>query len=92
MSAKDELGLMLERFRARDVDVLITTRWFGSLDMDKLNATMLIVLAADHFGLEELLRFHDRLVRIDSRGFCVLITDKPEAGAVRTMIERVGTR
>jgi hypothetical protein len=90
ISEKDARRVMLERFRGREIEVLVTTRWFGSEEMDEPGATMLIILAADRLGLDELLRLRERLLRKDRRAFCVLITDKPEAEAVRTMIETSG--
>jgi ATP-dependent DNA helicase RecG len=69
--AKDEV---MRRFAAGDVDVLVATT-VVEVGVDVPNATVMVVLDADRFGVSQLHQLRGRIGRGSAAGLCVLVTD-----------------
>ncbi len=67
----------MSRFRDGQLDVLVGTT-VVEVGVDVPEATMMIVLNADHFGLSQLHQLRGRVGRGSAASFCVLVADVPE--------------
>lgn len=65
---------IMERFRNREIDVLIATTVI-EVGIDIPNATMIVIEQADRFGLAQLHQLRGRVGRGSLAGECVLIAD-----------------
>jgi ATP-dependent DNA helicase RecG len=74
--AKDDV---MTRFAAGDVDVLVATTVI-EVGVDVPNATVMVVMDGERFGLSQLHQLRGRVGRGDHPGLCLLVTDS-EAGA-----------
>ena len=69
---------VMGRFGAGSVDVLVATT-VVEVGVDVANATVMVVLDADRFGISQLHQLRGRVGRGDAPGLCLLVTDAPEA-------------
>ncbi|MFP5218647.1 MAG: ATP-dependent DNA helicase RecG [Actinomycetes bacterium] len=69
--AKDDV---MRRFSRGDVDVLVATT-VVEVGVDVPNATVMVVLDADRFGVSQLHQLRGRIGRGSAPGLCVLVTD-----------------
>ncbi|MFO8009474.1 MAG: ATP-dependent DNA helicase RecG, partial [Dehalococcoidia bacterium] len=84
-SEKDEV---MERFRAGDIDVLVSTS-VVEVGVDVPNATVILIEGAERFGLSQLHQFRGRVWRSSHQAFCILMAENPsEEGMerLRTMV------
>jgi len=63
-------------FRAGDVDVLVATTVI-EVGVDVPNATVMVILDADRFGIAQLHQLRGRVGRGAHRSSCVLVADEP---------------
>jgi ATP-dependent DNA helicase RecG len=82
---KDEL---MRGFAAGDVDVLVATTVI-EVGVDVANATMMLVLDADRFGVSQLHQLRGRVGRGGHPGLCLLVTDVPAGTPARERLEAV---
>jgi ATP-dependent DNA helicase RecG len=74
--AKDDV---MRRFSGGDVDVLVATT-VVEVGVDVPNATVMVVLDADRFGVSQLHQLRGRIGRGSAPGLCVLVTEvEPES-------------
>ncbi|HWG93185.1 MAG TPA: ATP-dependent DNA helicase RecG [Mycobacteriales bacterium] len=74
--AKDDV---MRRFSAGEVDVLVATT-VVEVGVDVPNATVMVVLDADRFGVSQLHQLRGRIGRGSAPGLCVLVTEvEPES-------------
>jgi ATP-dependent DNA helicase RecG len=73
----DERDAEMSRFREGDLDVLVGTT-VVEVGVDVPEATMMVVLDADRFGLSQLHQLRGRVGRGGAPSFCVLVADVPE--------------
>lgn len=66
----------MERFRARDIDVLVATP-VVEVGIDVPNATVMVVESADRFGLSQLHQLRGRVGRGEHQSYCLLLADDP---------------
>lgn len=82
---KDEV---MRRFAAGEVDVLVATTVI-EVGVNVPNATGMVVMDADRFGVSQLHQLRGRVGRGSAPGLCLLVTDAPQAGPARTRLEAV---
>ncbi|MEU7315201.1 ATP-dependent DNA helicase RecG [Streptomyces sp. NPDC007083] len=83
--AKDEV---MRRFAAGEVDVLVATTVI-EVGVNVPNATGMVVMDADRFGVSQLHQLRGRVGRGSAPGLCLLVTDMPQESPARTRLEAV---
>jgi ATP-dependent DNA helicase RecG len=84
MSA-DEKADVMGRFTAREIDILVSTTVI-EVGVDVPNATVMVILDADRFGVSQLHQLRGRVGRGGNAGLCLLLTSAEEDSMA---IERV---
>ncbi|MDE3111487.1 MAG: ATP-dependent DNA helicase RecG [Chloroflexota bacterium] len=88
MPQKDRDAVM-SRFRDGEIDVLVATTVI-EVGIDIPNATVMVVLGAERFGLAQLHQLRGRVGRrAGQRAFCVLVSPQSDSDRLRAMSERV---
>ena len=64
----------METFRSREIDVLVATPVI-EVGVDIPNATVMIIMTADHFGMSQLHQIRGRVGRGQHPGTCILVSD-----------------
>jgi ATP-dependent DNA helicase RecG len=64
---------VMRRFAARELDVLVATT-VVEVGIDIPNATVMIILGAERFGLAQLHQLRGRVGRRGQRAFCILVS------------------
>jgi len=82
-----ERDAIMTRFRDREIDVLVATTVI-EVGIDIPNATMMVVLGAERFGLAQLHQLRGRVGRGTVRSFCVLVSPAKDSDRLRAMTER----
>lgn len=83
--AKDEV---MRRFAAGEVDVLVATTVI-EVGVNVPNATGMVVMDADRFGVSQLHQLRGRVGRGTAPGLCLLVTEMPPASPARTRLDAV---
>lgn len=88
---KDEQDAVMERFRRREIDVLVCTV-VVEVGVDVPNATLMAVLHAERFGLAQLHQLRGRVGRGSAQGHCILLNEARTEEAQRRLavLERTG--
>lgn len=73
MPAKERDDVM-RRFAARELDALVATT-VVEVGIDIPDATMMVILGAERFGLAQLHQLRGRVGRRGQRAFCILVSD-----------------
>ncbi|HEX2214211.1 MAG TPA: helicase-related protein, partial [Mycobacterium sp.] len=84
----DEKDAVMAAFRAREIDVLVCTTVI-EVGVDVPNATVMLVMDADRFGISQLHQLRGRIGRGQHPSLCLLVTRLPEgskAGARLTAV------
>lgn len=84
----DEKDAVMAAFRAGDVDVLVCTTVI-EVGVDVPNATVMVVMDADRFGISQLHQLRGRIGRGQHPSLCLLVTSLPagsKAGARLTAV------
>ncbi len=71
---------IMASFRGGDLDVLVATTVI-EVGVDVANATVMVILGADRFGIAQLHQLRGRVGRGTAPGWCFLLSDDPAAGA-----------
>ncbi|MEZ6124809.1 MAG: helicase-related protein [Planctomycetaceae bacterium] len=79
---------VMDRFRVRDLDVLVSTTVI-EVGVNVPNATLMVVQQAERFGLAQLHQLRGRICRGSYQGYCFLMSDAdtPEANERLTAME-----
>jgi ATP-dependent DNA helicase RecG len=86
--ATDEKDDVMRRFAAGQVDVLVATT-VVEVGVDVPNATVMVVMDADRFGVSQLHQLRGRVGRGSAPGLCLLVTDQPEGAPARDRLDAV---
>ena len=84
---KDET---MKAFAAGDIDVLISTTVI-EVGVDVPNATLMVIMDADRFGVSQLHQLRGRVGRGTSPGLCLLVTRSLEGEPAKARLEAVAS-
>jgi ATP-dependent DNA helicase RecG len=84
--ASDDKQLTMDQFRAGQLDVLIATTVI-EVGVDVPNATVMVILDADRFGIAQLHQLRGRVGRGGARGFCVLVATSEVTADAQARLE-----
>jgi ATP-dependent DNA helicase RecG len=84
---KDET---MKAFAAGEIDVLVSTTVI-EVGVDVPNATLMIIMDADRFGVSQLHQLRGRVGRGTSPGLCLLVTRTPADSPSRVRLEAVAS-
>jgi ATP-dependent DNA helicase RecG len=74
----EEKDARMRAFAAREIDVLVATT-VVEVGVDVPNATVMVVMDADRFGVSQLHQLRGRVARGKHPGLCLLVTDAPSS-------------
>lgn len=69
-----EKQAVMESFREREIDVLVATPVI-EVGVDIPNATVMMIMTAEHFGMSQLHQIRGRVGRGEHKGVCFLVSD-----------------
>lgn len=84
----DEKDAVMSAFAAGEIDVLVATT-VVEVGVDVPNATMMIVMDADRFGVSQLHQLRGRVGRGSEPGLCLLVTGSPAGTPARERLAAV---
>ena len=84
---KDET---MKAFAAGDIDILISTTVI-EVGVDVPNATLMVIMDADRFGVSQLHQLRGRVGRGTSPGLCLLVTKSAADSPARTRLDAVAS-
>ncbi|MFI6036247.1 ATP-dependent DNA helicase RecG [Streptomyces sp. NPDC051315] len=86
----DDKDAVMRRFAAGDTDVLVATTVI-EVGVNVPNATVMVIMDADRFGVSQLHQLRGRVGRGSAPGLCLLVTEMPEASAARQRLNAVAS-
>ncbi|WP_217547490.1 helicase-related protein [Streptomyces sp. GbtcB6] len=86
----DDKDAVMRRFAAGDTDVLVATTVI-EVGVNVPNATAMVIMDADRFGVSQLHQLRGRVGRGSAAGLCLLVTEMPEASAARQRLTAVAS-
>ncbi|MEU3304311.1 ATP-dependent DNA helicase RecG [Streptomyces sp. NPDC006678] len=86
--APDDKDDVMRRFAAGEVDVLVATTVI-EVGVNVPNATAMVIMDADRFGVSQLHQLRGRVGRGSAPGLCLLVTEMPEASPARARLGAV---
>ncbi|WP_433297088.1 ATP-dependent DNA helicase RecG [Actinoplanes sp. CA-030573] len=86
----DEKDAVMRAFAAGDLDVLVATTVI-EVGVDVPNATVMIIMDADRFGVSQLHQLRGRVGRGSAPGICLLVTESVEGTAARERLDAVAS-
>ncbi|MDG4792574.1 ATP-dependent DNA helicase RecG [Micromonospora sp. WMMD1082] len=86
----DEKDAVMRAFARGDLDVLVATT-VVEVGVDVPNATMMVVLDADRFGVSQLHQLRGRVGRGSAPGLCLLVTEAAEGTGARERLDAVAS-
>lgn len=84
----DDKDAVMRSFEAGGIDVLVATT-VVEVGVDVPNATAMVILDADRFGLSQLHQLRGRVGRGAAAGVCLLVTDAPAGTTARERLDAV---
>ncbi|NUP18597.1 MAG: ATP-dependent DNA helicase RecG [Streptomyces sp.] len=86
----DDKDAVMRRFAAGETDVLVATTVI-EVGVNVPNATAMVIMDADRFGVSQLHQLRGRVGRGSAAGLCLLVTEMPEASAARQRLTAVAS-
>ncbi|MFM9443449.1 helicase-related protein [Streptomyces acidiscabies] len=86
----DDKDAVMRRFAAGETHVLVATTVI-EVGVNVPNATAMVIMDADRFGVSQLHQLRGRVGRGSAAGLCLLVTDMPEASAARQRLNAVAS-
>ncbi|GIJ38110.1 ATP-dependent DNA helicase RecG [Micromonospora andamanensis] len=86
----DKKDTVMRSFAAGQLDVLVATT-VVEVGVDVPNATMIMVLDADRFGVSQLHQLRGRVGRGSAPGLCLLVTEAAEGTGARERLDAVAS-
>ncbi|RJO74953.1 ATP-dependent DNA helicase RecG [Nocardia panacis] len=84
----DEKDRVMRDFNDGSIDVLVCTT-VVEVGVDVPNATVMVIVDADRFGVSQLHQLRGRIGRGKHAGLCLLVTDAKPGGSAMTRLEAV---
>lgn len=84
----DDKDAVMRRFAAGETQVLVATTVI-EVGVNVPNATAMVIMDADRFGVSQLHQLRGRVGRGSAPGLCLLVTDMPEASPARARLGAV---
>jgi ATP-dependent DNA helicase RecG len=84
----DDKDATMRAFAAGEVDVLVATT-VVEVGVDVPNATVMVVMDADRFGVSQLHQLRGRVGRGSSPGLCLLVTEAAASSLARQRVDAV---
>ncbi|MGB4777765.1 ATP-dependent DNA helicase RecG, partial [Microbacterium sp.] len=84
----DEKDAVMQAFAGGDIDVLVATT-VVEVGVDVPNASMMVILEADRFGVSQLHQLRGRVGRGSVPGLCLLVTEAPAGSPARSRVDAV---
>ncbi|MFF6978798.1 ATP-dependent DNA helicase RecG [Streptomyces sp. NPDC008343] len=86
----DDKDAVMRRFAAGETDVLVATTVI-EVGVNVPNATAMVIMDADRFGVSQLHQLRGRVGRGSAPGLCLLVTEMPEASTARQRLTSVAS-
>ncbi|MEV1024020.1 ATP-dependent DNA helicase RecG [Streptomyces sp. NPDC050264] len=86
----DDKDAVMRRFTAGETDVLVATTVI-EVGVNVPNATAMVIMDADRFGVSQLHQLRGRVGRGSAPGLCLLVTEMPEASPARARLGAVAS-
>jgi len=86
--APDVKDAVMSRFSSGDIDVLVATTVI-EVGVDVPNASVMVVMDAERFGISQLHQLRGRVGRGSVPGLCLLVTQAASASAARERLDAV---
>ena len=84
----DEKDVTMKAFAAGEIDVLVSTTVI-EVGVDVANATIMVIMDADRFGVSQLHQLRGRVGRGTSPGLCLLVTNSLAESPARNRLDAV---
>ncbi|RSO40771.1 ATP-dependent DNA helicase RecG [Streptomyces sp. WAC 06725] len=84
----DDKDAVMRRFAAGEVDALVATTVI-EVGVNVPNATAMVIMDADRFGVSQLHQLRGRVGRGTAPGLCLLVSEMPEASPARARLAAV---
>ncbi|MFD8299413.1 ATP-dependent DNA helicase RecG [Streptomyces bauhiniae] len=86
----DDKDAVMRRFAAGETDVLVATTVI-EVGVNVPNATAMVIMDADRFGVSQLHQLRGRVGRGSAPGLCLLVSEMPEASPARQRLNAVAS-
>ncbi|MGW5098965.1 ATP-dependent DNA helicase RecG [Streptomyces sp. NPDC004100] len=86
----DDKDAVMRRFAAGETDVLVATTVI-EVGVNVPNATAMVIMDADRFGVSQLHQLRGRVGRGSAPGLCLLVSEMPEASPARRRLTAVAS-
>jgi ATP-dependent DNA helicase RecG len=86
----DDKDAVMRRFAAGETDVLVATTVI-EVGVNVPNATAMVIMDADRFGVSQLHQLRGRVGRGSAAGLCLLVSEMPEASPARQRLTSVAS-
>lgn len=84
----EQKAQVMQAFIAREIDILVSTTVI-EVGVDVPNATVMVILDADNFGISQLHQLRGRVGRGQAKGLCLLLTAAEDDSIALERIEAV---